>query len=198
MFSKKNPSFGIKTLLLVCILLGTLSMTALADSSSAQIQANVMEFQTDDEAISWLMKNAMENGITVDELFNSLQDSDDDSGELSGCVNTKLSPASIASTVPKSIKIVQIIIDVTIGDCGGVLCSTMGFDITWSVSPSAGASIFGPFPSQTLDQVCVGNSISSRGFLILKSDIPRGNYSLKIKVGGFGGASYYYIPVTIS
>ncbi|MGD9972058.1 MAG: hypothetical protein AB7S77_03260 [Desulfatirhabdiaceae bacterium] len=173
-------------------------MTALADSSSAPIQANVMEFQTEDEAVFWLMNNAMENGIAVDDLFNSLQESGVDAGELSGCVNTKLSPASVSSTVPKSIKVVQIIIDVTIGDCGNILCSTMGFDMTWSVAPSAGASILGPMPSQTIDQICVGNSISSRGFLILKSDIPRGNYSLKIKVGGFGGASYYYIPVTIS
>ncbi|GEM_PF-4306189 len=195
MIFKSKLSFGITILFLAFIVMGALSPSVTAGPPS--FQANVIEFQNDDEAVFWLMNYAMENGIGIDELFSG-QESEDNSSELSGCVNVKLSPSTISTTVPKTSKLFQIIIDVTIGDCGNVLCSTMGFDITWSVAPSGGATIFGPFPSQTIDQVCVGNSISSRGFLILNSGIPKGNYSLKIKVGGFGGASYYYIPVTIS
>uniref|UniRef100_A0A7C4RJ03 Uncharacterized protein n=1 Tax=Desulfatirhabdium butyrativorans TaxID=340467 RepID=A0A7C4RJ03_9BACT len=160
-----------------------------------EIGYNVLDFDSEEDAIRWLQQYANENGLSLDDLFNMSQDA---TGTFEGCKNTTITPSSITTTVPKSIQIIQIYIKVTIGDCGNVLCSTMGFGITWKTAPSTGAMIFGPSPSQTQDQICVGNSITSKGMLLLQKTVPKGKYMLSIKVGGFGSADYWDLPVTIN
>jgi len=117
---------------------------------------------------------------------------------INACKNVSITPSSIVATKPFRFKVYQIVVNVTIGDCGMILCSTMGFDMTWEPGPNAGATLLGPFPSEPVGQVCVGNSTSTKGILILKSDVPNGSYKIKIKVGGFGYADYYYLPVTVN
>ena len=172
--------FLLVLMLVVCSLTG---VPALAGPRSAPKPADVGEIEL--------------TPVDIDELESGLED-DGGISVIEACKNVTLTPASITATKPFRLKVYQIVIDVTIGDCGIVICSTMGFDITWNTGPASGATLLGPFPSEPVGQVCVGNSTSSKAFLILKKDIPNGNYSLKIKVGGFGSAEYWNLPVTVT
>lgn len=187
-------------LLVFCFVLNINISAARNDSPEPTITyLEEQEFDSLDELEEWINNWAMENPDNAREMLKALKQlkSETDRPDTA-CKNVTLTPSSISATKPFHFKLYQIIIDVYIGDCGSILCSTMGFDITWNPGPSGGTILIGPFPSQTFKQICQGESISSRGFLILKSDVPNGSYKLKIKVGGFGYASYYYIPVNIN
>ena len=169
-------------------------MASISVQASPAIPADVMleelAINSPDELIELLAEMGMENPEAI---------LDDDGGIsiIEGCKNVSLSPSSIVATKPFRFKVYQIIVSVTIGNCGNILCSTMGYDMTWEPGPSAGATLLGPFPSEPTGQVCVGNSTSTKGILILKSDVPNGSYKIKVKVGGFASAEYYYLPVAV-
>lgn len=173
-------------------------------ATSTDVRVNEVEFGSYAELAAWLdnwVQQNPENAAEALAAIDQLQEpgtAGDDFSMYTACKNVTLTPASIIATKPFRFKVYQIVIDVTIGDCGSIICSTMGFDMSWNPGPNGGATLLGPFPSQTAYQVCVGNSISSRGFLILKPEVPNGSYSIKIKVGGFASADYYNLPVTVN
>ena len=155
-----------------------------------------LTFDSPEEMMEWLNTLAIEDPEAAAELQKYLLNSEK-TVMRDACKQTTLTPSSISVTSAFKFKLYQIFIDVQLADCGLTLCSTMGFDLTWNPGPNGGAILIGPIPAEPPGQVCVGNSISSRGFLILTKDVPDGNYNLQVKVGGFGYALYLDLPVTI-
>lgn len=204
-----HKRLGLKVFCFVVVFLGlwtAMNSGAWAAATKAGQSVNLtvkeVEFKSEAAMEAWLTKYAKQNPeysdevlSAIDDLPGSLADASDEAP--AACKNVTLTPASITVQTPIKFKLYQIIINLSIGDCGGILCSTLGFDVTWNIGPAAGATLIGPFPSQTHEQYCVGNSIASKAFLLLNKDIPKGSYSLKIKVGGFASADYWNLPMTV-
>lgn len=150
-----------------------------------------MEISSPEELIDLLAEVGGEN-------FEEAFDPEGGIITIEACKNVSITPSAIVATKPFRFKFYQITVNITIWDCGNILCSQMGFDMTWSPGPSAGAILIGPMPSEPPGQVCVGNSTSTKGYLILTKDVPNGSYKIQIKVGGFASADYWYLPVTVN
>lgn len=180
---------------------GIFALAVLALASLPAYAGNVnvdeLSFNSEKELLLWLKELAKDEPLAVESVYNQLMNSDS-YVDADACKVTTLTPASISITSPFKIKVYQITIDVTLANCGMVICSTMGFDLTWNPGPNAGSILIGPFPAEPIQQFCVGANVVSKGFLILTKDAPNGSYAIKVKVGGFGYALYLDIPVTIS
>lgn len=188
------------------VLLGIVMIPAIASAEMKGNKGNVvavqqqeMTFNSMDEAIEWLTNYAKDHPEYAGEILNAIQNlstKDDLVGD--SCKNTTLTPSSISITESFTIKFYQIVISVYLNNCGSIICSDMGFDLYWSPGPSEGAILIGPFPSEPPQQVCVGTTIVSKGYMILSNSVPNGSYNIQVKVGGFGYALYLNIPVSIS
>jgi hypothetical protein len=176
------------------VLFAMTSLSAFAASQSSSGAADVTleepEIDSYDELVDLLAEMGVENP-------ESVLAEDGDVPIIQACKNVTFNPTSIVAIKPFRFKVYQIIINVSIGDCGMILCSQMGFEMTWEPGPSQGSVLIGPFPSEPIGQICQGNSTSTKGILILKKDVPNGSYKIKVKVGGFGSADYYYLAVTV-
>jgi hypothetical protein len=179
-----------KRILFLLVAMMAFCFVVSSNARAVDVAREDLAINSPDELIELLAEMGVENP-------EAILDEDGGISIIEACKNVSLTPSSIVATKPFKIKFYQIMVSVTIGDCGNILCSTMGYDMTWEPGPNAGATLIGPIPSEPTGQVCVGNSTSTKGFLILKSDVPNGRYNIKVKVGGFASAEYYYLPVTV-
>jgi hypothetical protein len=187
--------------LMICLAVDSSSFAGPRDrQGKLRVDQKALEFDSYEELAAWLTDRAMEYPESAGEILDALYELETEQEQkeaVSGCKNTTISPRSVVSEVPRFFKLYQIVATVSIGDCGLILCSTMGFDLVWDPGPSGGSILIGPFPSQTRQQICQGASISTRGFLILTGSVPTGSYTLMLKVGGFGWVASFPIPITI-
>jgi hypothetical protein len=162
----------------------------------AGVTTDIREFDFDsyDELADWLRE-----AIGDDEELEKILEQVEEEIVAQACLSSSALPSSVNVTQPFFFKVVQFSLGVTVGDCGLIICSTLGFNLAWDVAPQGGGLFFGPFPSNTRGQVCQGGSASTKAFLILTRGIPNGSYRLKFSVIGFGGVtSTTLIPINIS
>jgi len=115
-----------------------------------------------------------------------------------GCMNFSLAPSSISTPPPQAFKFYQISGRLSIGDCGMVLCSTVGLESNWESAPGTGIIEIGPFPPGSMGkQICQGGHLDFQQFLIVTRNAPRGTYKLRFTAKGFGGSISHYLMVTI-
>ena len=181
---------GVATLLLIVLNFSAFG----AKTSGSSANQGVITIDSMKAFQTWIKNFVAEHPEHAQDIYNALNHMATVEIFGSSCMNPHLSPSSVTISEPLFIKIIQIINNVTIGDCGMVLCSTMGFDLYWKTGggPSTGWILIGPFPSQT-GQICQGAQVTSKGYLILFKGVPNGTYQLVFKTGGFG----YYIEPTV-
>lgn len=155
------------------------------------------DFDSFDELLDWLqgvVDMSGDDGVTLGHVRREM-------GVRShGCVCPIASPASIVVPRPPFIKLFQLNFNTSFGVCGScglVICARLAYQLVFAAAPPAGAFLLGPMPRATREEVCVGQTVSAKAFLVLTNQVSPGQYLIRFEATGAGDIGIATVFVTV-